>query len=82
MQVDEFTEVGIYRNQDTVFGLCTLQQRTLPRIRAQMTRLQYIVPVAADPFRQSTASTTVDKKPHNCFTDTAASVSPAITARA
>lgn len=80
IQIDEFPKVGIYRDQDSAIGLCSLLQRTVPRIWTQVTCFEGIVPVVAEPLRQTATSTPVYEKSHNCFTETAASVSPAITA--
>ena len=78
--VDELPEIGIDRYKYPAFGLCKFQQRTISGIWTEKTCFECIKPCIAEPFRQTPAGTPVNEKLHYCCTDTAASVSPAITA--
>ena len=82
MQIDELPEVGVNRDKNSPFGIRPPQQRPIPRNRAEFSSLDHIVPAATEPIRQTATSAPVDEKSHGFFTETAASVSPAITARA
>ena len=82
IQVDKRSEVGVDRHENPSFGRGLLQQGTITRIRPKFSGLDDIVPVAAKPVCQSSASAAVDEESHEFLTETAASVSPAITARA
>lgn len=82
VQVDELAEVGINRNENSLFVRGAVQQRTISGVRTKFSGLDDVVPVAAKPFGQPSAGAAVDEESHDSFTETAASVSPAITARA
>ena len=82
MQIDELPEVGVNRDKNSPFGLRPFQQRPIPRIATEFSTLDYIVPAATEPVRQTATGAPVDKESHGFFNDTAASVSPAMTARA
>ncbi len=82
MQIDELPEVSVNRDKNSPFGLRALQQRPIPEIRTELSSLDHIVPAATEAIRQTATGAPVDKESHGFFTDTAASVSPAMTARA
>ena len=82
MQVNECTEVRVYSDEDTILAVGLVQQRSISGVRVDFQGLKYVVTAVTEPFCQPAASTAVNEKFQRPFTDTAASVSPAITARA
>ena len=82
VQVDEFSEDSVNRHDNPTLGRGAVQQRTIIGIRAEFSGLDDIVPAVAKPVRKASAGAAVDEEFHVFLTETAASVSPAITARA
>ena len=82
MQMDELPEVGVKRHKDSPFSLSPRQQRPIAGVGTQIASLDHVVSFAAKPVRQPPAGAAIDEKPHVFLTETAASVSPATTARA
>ena len=80
MQMDQGAEVRVHRDQDSAFGPGLFQQDAIARILANVPGIKNIVPVATEPLDQAPTDASVGKESHECATDTAASVSPAITA--
>ena len=80
MQVNQFSEIFVHRDEDPVLRCCQFQQGPVTRIRAKGLSIKRIMPVIAKPICQTTSGTPIDKKPHPSDTETVASVSPAITA--
>ena len=79
VQVDQLTEVGIYRNQDPIRRFRLFQQGPVPRVGAQGPRFNHIVSTSSEPFSQPATSAPVYDEPQDAATETGASVSPAIT---
>ena len=77
--IDKLPEVGIDRHQYSAFGGGAVKERPVARIGSTLQGLD-VMPLGAQPFRQTTASATIDKESHDSATDTAASVSLAMTA--
>ena len=80
MKVNERPEVGIDRDENPIFGFRPLQERPITGIRADFSGLDHVVTAFAQPFRQPASGAPVHQEFQRLFTDTAASVSPAITA--
>ena len=82
VQVDEFSEVGINRNENSPCSRSVVRKHAIAGVRTEFLGLDNVVPVAAKPIGQSPAGAAVDQESHESLMETAASVSPAITARA
>ena len=82
MQVDELSEVGINRNENSPSPRSVVQKHAIAGIRTEFSGFDDVMPVAAKPIGQSSAGAAVDQESHDSLMETAASVSPAITARA
>lgn len=82
VQVDERSEVDVKRHENPPLGRGLLQQRAITGIRAEFPGLDNIVSTAAKPVCQTSAGAAVNKESHAFLMETAASVSPAMTARA
>ena len=82
VQVDKRSEVGVNRHENPPFGRSLLQQSTITGIRAEFSGLDDIMTTAAKPVGQALAGAAVNEKSHEFLTETAARVSPAMTARA
>ena len=80
MQVYERTEVRIDGDENPIFGFRHFQQRPITRIRAKFSGVDDVVTAFAQPFRQPASGAPVHQEFQRFLTDTAASVSPAITA--
>ena len=80
MQVNKRPEVRIDGDEDSIFGVRPLQQRPITGIRDDLSGLDDIVTAVVQPFRQPAAGAAVHQEFQRLFTDTATSVSPAITA--
>lgn len=80
MQMDQGTEVRVHRDQDSAFEPGSFQQRAIARILADVSSIKNVVPVATEPLDQAPTDASVSQESHERATDTAASVSPAITA--
>ena len=79
VQVNQLTEVGIYRNQDPVCRFRQYQQGPVSRVGAQGPRFNHIVSPSSEPLSQPATGAPVYEEPHGAATETAARVSPAIT---
>ena len=80
VQMDQGTEVRVHRDQDSAFEPGLVQQRTIAGILADVSSIKNVVPVETEPLNQAPTDASVSKESHERATDTAASVSPAITA--
>lgn len=76
----QLTEVVVERDQDSAFGCRSCQERRVAWIVFDFAGVEDIVPLVPQPFRQAAAGAAVDEELHRLSTETAASVSPAITA--
>ena len=82
VKVDEQSEVGINRNENSPSSRSVVQKHAIARIRTEFSGFDNVMPVAAKPIGQSSAGAAVEWESHESLMETAASVSPAITARA
>lgn len=80
VQMDQGAEVRVHRDEDSAFGPGLFQQGAIAGIPANVASIKNIVPVATEPPDQAPTDAAVSKEPHERATETAASVSPAITA--
>ena len=80
MEVYQFAEVCVDRDQDSVRRFGEFQKRPVPRVDALRADLDNVMPVAAKPFGQTTSSASVYEKPHYSLDETVASVSLEMTA--
>ncbi len=78
--VHELSEIGIDRDQDPAFGSGTFEQCLITRILSELPRLKHVMALIPQPVCQTAADATVDEELHGSATDTADSVSLAITA--
>ena len=80
VQVDQLTEVGVYRDQDSPRRLSECQQSPVPGVRAKQASLKDIVLACAKRLRETAPGASIDQKSHDSATETVASVSRAMTA--
>lgn len=80
VQMDELPEVRVDCDENPALGFGPLQQRPVTRIGAKFSGFDHIVTLATQPIGQPASGAPVHQKLHRPFTDTAASVSPAMTA--
>ena len=80
MQIDQLSKVGIDCDQDSVFRCGQLQQSPIPGISAQRSGFQDVMPLTLKPSSQAASGAPVHQESHGSPTDTAASVSPEMTA--
>ena len=80
LHIDKLSEVGIDRHQDSAFGGGATEQCLITRINSKSMGLDNVMPLVAQPFCQMVTDAPVDKKSHDSATDTADSVSLAMTA--
>lgn len=80
MQMNELSEVGIDGDENPTFGSGLLQQGPITRVWTEFSSLDHVVSLAAEPIGQPASGAPVYQEFHRPFTDTAASVSPAMTA--
>ena len=80
MQINQLPEVRIYCDQNSIFRVCKLQQRLIPRIRAESSSFEHVMSVVAEPLRQSASRASIYEKLHDPATETEARVSLAMTA--
>ena len=78
--VHELAEVVVQRDQDSPLRVGPFQQSCVAWIGFEFTGVEDVVAVAPQPLCKPSAGAAVDEEPHGVFTETAASVSPAITA--
>ena len=76
----ELAEVVVQRDQDSPLRVGPFQQGCVAWIGFEFTGVEDVVAVAPQPLCKPSAGAAVDEEPHGVFTETAASVSPAITA--
>ena len=77
---EELAEVVVECDQDSALGRCLLQQCCVAGIVFEFPGVEDVVPLVPQPFCQAAAGAAVDQELHRVSTETAASVSPAITA--
>ena len=80
VQENQFSEILVYRDEAPILRLRQFQQSSVAGIRANGQGIKHIMPGVAEPLRQSMTSTPVNQKPHASPTETASSLSPAMTA--
>ncbi len=78
-QIDQFSEILVHRDENPVLCPRSLQQSPVAWVRAEGLPFNNIVAVAAKPFGQLSARTSISEESHCPATETGASVSPAIT---
>ena len=76
----QLAEIIVERDQDSAFSCRLCQERRVAWIVFELSGVEDVVPLVPQPFRQAAAGAAVDQKLHRLSTETAASVSPAITA--
>lgn len=79
-EVHEFSEIRVDRNQNPRFGSSSFKQCLIARIAPELAGLEDIMSLGAQPVRQQRAGTAIDKELHGSATETADSVSRAMTA--
>ena len=79
VQVDELSEVLVYRDEDPVFSAGAFQNCPVAAVRAEGRSVQNVVPLVLQPLGQPTPDTSVRKESQPPDTETSASVSPAMT---
>ena len=62
--VDQFTEVSVYRYQDTSFRRGNFQQGPVARVGPKALRFLDVVPLSAEPFSQTSSGTAVYQELH------------------
>ena len=80
LQVHEFSEIGVDCDENPALDVGALEQRLITWIRAELARLEDVMALAAQPICQLGAGAAIDEELHGSATDTADSVSRAITA--
>ena len=60
VQVDEFSEVGINRNENSRCSRSVVQKHAIAGVRTEFSGLNNVMPVAAKPIGQSSAGAAVD----------------------
>ena len=80
LHIDKLSEVGINRHENSAFGSGVTEQCLITRIKSKFMGLDNVMSLVAQPFCQTVADAPIDKKSHDCATDTADRVSLAITA--
>lgn len=80
LHIDKFSEVGIDRHQNSAFGGGATEQCLITRINSKFMGVDNVMPLVAQPFCQTVTDAPIDKKSHDSATDTADSVSLAMTA--
>lgn len=61
-QAHQFSEVGVYRHQDSIFVNRAGEQRPIAGVGAELTSFHDVMPALAQPVRQTAADTLVDQK--------------------
>lgn len=80
LQVHEFSEIGVDCDENPALDVAALKQRLIARVRAELAGLQDVMTLAPQPIRQLRAGAAIHEELHGFATDTADSVSRAITA--
>ena len=78
--MNELSEVGVDGDENPTLGTGLLQQGLITRVRTELSGLDDVMPLATKPIGQPASGAPVNQEFHRPFTDTAASVSPAMTA--
>ena len=79
VQVDEFSEILVCRDQYSVFQCGPFQQGSVSRIRPQGPDVDNVVPVVTKPLRQPAPCAPVYDESQGSKTETGANVSPDMT---
>ena len=82
VEVDQLTEVGIHADQDPVLAVRELEERPVSRIGSELPSFNNIVALSPKPVGEHPAGAAVNQESQASATETVASVSRAITARA
>lgn len=82
VEVDQLAEVRVDRDRDAFLGLRQFEQSPVAGIRAERASFKHVVLVLTQPVRQASAGASVNEESHYSVTETVASESRAITARA
>lgn len=77
---DQLAKIGIDGHQDAMLLHGTAQKLPVPWIRAEITTLDGVVSLGAQPLGETPAGATIDEEFHSPVTFTASSTSWAITA--
>ena len=80
VEVDQFTKVGVYRDQDSPCRLSEFQKGPVSGVRAERASFEHIMPVIAKPLRHTTPCASINQKAHYSPTEIVASVSRAMIA--
>ena len=80
VEVDEFTEILVHCDEDSVFGNSPFQECPVSGVWTEFSRVQGVVSLALKPLCQPASCAAVHKEVHFYPTDTCARESPAITA--
>ena len=80
VQENQFAEVLVYRDEDPILRFRWFQQGFVAGIRTQGQGFKHIMSRVVEPFCQSVSSASVNQKPHASATETASSLSLAMTA--
>ena len=80
VQVSEFAEVFIHRDQDSVVRCGSVQQGRVPGVRPEVPCVKNVVSAVAEPLCQSASCAPVHDESHGPVIGTGASVSPDMTA--
>ena len=73
--VHEFSEIGVYRQQNPVFRSGACEQCLIPRIGSELAGLEDVMILGTQPVGQLWAGTAIDEELHGSATEMADSVS-------
>ena len=79
-EVHEFSEIRVDRNQNPRFGRGSFKQCLIARVAPELTGLEDVMSLGAQPVREQWAGAAIDEELHGSATEMADSVSRAITA--
>ena len=79
VQMYEFSEIFIHRDEDPVFRCGLFQQGRVPGVWPQAPGIENVVSAALEPICQSASCAPVHYESHGPVTETGANVSPDIT---
>ena len=80
VQENQFSEILVYCYEDPILRFSQFQQGFVAGIRPQGQGFKRIMSCIVEPFCQSVPSASVNQKPHASATETASSLSLAMTA--
>ena len=80
LDVHEFSEIGVDRDQNPALGARASEQHPIARIGAELAGLDDVMTLGAQPLGQLGTDAAIDEELHGFATETAANVSWAITA--